>query len=49
LRFVHYPGAQQLILWLPQSGYHGYGDVTVTHNGALIEKATLRDRLNGSV
>jgi len=49
LRFVHYPGAQQLILWLPQSGYHGYGDVTVTHNGALIEKATVRDRLNGSV
>jgi len=49
LRFVHYPGAQQLILWLPQSGYHGYGDVTVTHNGALIEKVAVRDCLNGSV
>ena len=49
LRFVHYPGAQQLILWLPQSGYHGYGDVTVTHNGAVIERAPVRSRLNGSV
>ena len=49
LRFVHYPGAQQLILWLPQSGYHGYGDLTVTCNGAVIEQASVRDRLNGSV
>ena len=49
LKFVHYPGAQQLILWLPQSGYHGYGDVTVTHNGAVIERAPVRSRLNGSV
>jgi hypothetical protein len=49
LRFVYYPGAQQLILWLPQSGYHGYGDVTVTRDGALIEQATVRERLNGSV
>lgn len=49
LRFVHYPGAQQLILWLPQSGYHGYGDLTVTYNGAVIEHATVRNRLNGSV
>lgn len=49
LKFVHYPGAQQLILWLPQSGYHGYGDLTVTCNGAVIEQASVRDRLNGSV
>ena len=49
LRFVHYPGTQQLILWLPQSGYHGYGDVTVRCNGAVIEQASVRDRLNGSV
>ena len=49
LRFVHYPGAQQLILWLPQSGYHGYGDVTVSRDGAVIEQASVRDRLNGSV
>ncbi|MEQ1784705.1 MAG: hypothetical protein ABMA14_25440 [Hyphomonadaceae bacterium] len=49
LRFVHYPGAQQLILWLPQSGYLGYGDVTVARDGKVIEQETVRDRLNGSV
>lgn len=49
LRFVHYPGAPQLILWLPQSGYHGYGDVTVICNSKVIEQASVRDRLNGSV
>lgn len=49
LKFVHYPGAQQLILWLPQSGYHGYGDLTLTRNGAVIEHTPVRDRLNGSV
>lgn len=49
LRFVCYPGAQQLILWLPQSGYHGYGDVTVTRDGALMEQASVRERLSGSV
>src|SRR5262249_27699292 len=49
LKFVHYPGAQQLILWLPQSGYFGYGDLTVTRNGDPIKKNTARNRLNGSV
>jgi hypothetical protein len=49
LKFVHYPGAQQLILWLPQSGYHGYGDLTLTRDGEVIEHAAVRDRLNGSV
>lgn len=49
VKYVHYPGAQQLILWLPQSGYHGYGELTVTHGADVIERATVRDRLNGSV
>lgn len=49
LKFVHYPGAQQLILWLPQSGYHGYGDLVLTRDSAVIDRATVRDRLNGSV
>jgi hypothetical protein len=48
VRYVHYPGAQQLILWLPQSGYHGYGDVTLSRGAHVIEKQTVRDRLNGS-
>jgi len=49
VKHVHYPGAQQLILWLPQPGYQGYGDLTVTHGGGVIEHATVRSRLNGSV
>lgn len=49
LKVVHYPDAQQLTLWLPQSGYQGYGDVTVTCNGAVIEHASVSNRLNGSL
>jgi hypothetical protein len=49
VRYVHYPGAQQLILWLPQSGYHGYGDVTLTRGADTIENDTVRSRLNGSI
>lgn len=49
VRFVHYPGAQQLIIWLPQSGYQGYGDLRLTGPGGLVESAPVRDRLNGSV
>ena len=49
LKFVHYPGSQQLILWLPQSGYHGYGELSVTRGGDVVERGTVRDRLNGSV
>lgn len=50
LKTAHYPGAQQLILWLPQSGYSGYRDVQLMGaDGAVIESAAVRDRLNGSV
>lgn len=49
VKYVHYPGAQQLILWLPQSGYHGYGELTVSRDGEVVERATVRSRLNGSI
>jgi hypothetical protein len=49
LKFVHYPGAQQLVLWLPQSGYHGYGDLTVMRGDDVIEHGPVQSRLNGSV
>jgi len=50
VKAVHYPGAQQLVLWLPQTGYQGYCDVSLTGpGGTLIEQASVRDRLNGSV
>lgn len=50
VKAVHYPGAQQLIVWLPQSGYFGYGALKLFgSNEALIENTSIRDRLNGSV
>lgn len=49
-RFVRYPGCQQLTLWLPQSGYHGYGALRVLmSNSKVIEQTTVAERLNGSV
>ncbi len=49
-RFVRYPGCQQLMLWLPQSGYHGYGALRILlGNSTLVEQAEVRERLNGSV
>ncbi|MBA4227406.1 MAG: hypothetical protein C0456_12315 [Hyphomonas sp.] len=45
-----YPGAQQLILWLPADGWSGYETLRITGpEGALIEEAPLTDRLNGRV
>ena len=49
VRFVHYSGSQQLMLWLPRPGYQGYGELTVTCDGDLIERAPVMSRLNGSV
>lgn len=49
LKFVHYPGSQQLILWLPQSGYQGYGELSVMRGETVIERDAVRSRLNGSV
>src|SRR5512147_781965 len=47
---VHYPGAQQLVLWLPQSGYEGYGELSlVGPESDIVERASVRSRLNGSV
>jgi hypothetical protein len=49
-RFVRYPGCQQLVLWLPQSGLHGYRELCVIGpDGAERERTSLRSRLNGSV
>lgn len=49
-QFVRYPGCQQLILWLPLSGYFGYGALRVFGpNDKALEDGPVRDRLNGSV
>ncbi len=49
VKFVHYPGSQQLILWLPRPVYEGYGELSVTCNGLDIERAPAASRVNGSV
>jgi hypothetical protein len=48
-KFVHYPGSQQLIVWLPSSGYDGYGDLRVSGPSGEVERGPVRSRLNGSV
>lgn len=49
-RFVRYDGCQQLTLWLPQDGYHGYRALRIIGpDGAVIEESKLTDRLNGRV
>lgn len=56
VRFVQYPGCQQLQVWLPPRGQRGlggdddYGDLRVTAaDGQVIEQAPVAQRLNGSV
>lgn len=49
LKFVHYPGSQQLILWLPKPAHEGYGELSVTHDGVDVERAAVSSRVNGSV
>ncbi len=49
-QFVRYPGCQQLILWLPQSGRPNYGELRIIGpDGAAIEQAPVSSRLNGSI
>lgn len=49
VKFVHYPGSQQLILWLPKPVHEGYDELSVTHDGRDIERAPVSSRINGSV
>lgn len=49
LKFVHYPGSQQLILWLPKPAHEGYGELSVTRDGADVERGPVSGRINGSV
>ncbi len=48
-KFVHYPGSQQLILWLPQDGYSGYRTFRIRGPGARVEDTQITMRLNGRV
>lgn len=49
LKFVHYPGSQQLILWLPKPAHEGYLELSVTRDGVDIERGPVSSRMNGSV
>jgi hypothetical protein len=49
VKFVRYPGAQQLILWLPKPAHEGYGELAVTRDGVDVERGPVTDRMNGSV
>ncbi|MFN7163674.1 MAG: hypothetical protein ACK4P2_02540 [Hyphomonas sp.] len=49
-KFVHYPGSQQLILWLPQDGHSGYHSFRIRGPGGRpVENTDLTRRLNGRV
>jgi hypothetical protein len=51
VKAVHYPGAQQIVLWLPRSIYEddGYQDVVLLRDGAEVWREAVRSRINGSV
>jgi hypothetical protein len=49
VKFVHYPGSQQLILWLPKPAHDGYGELSVTRDAVDIERGPVSSRMNGSV
>jgi hypothetical protein len=48
VKFVHYPGSQQLILWLPRGWHEGYEDVVLSRDGVEIERMPAGDKVNGS-
>ncbi|MDP1573253.1 MAG: hypothetical protein Q8M04_03365 [Pseudomonadota bacterium] len=49
-KFVHYPGSQQLILWLPQDGHSGYRSFRIRGpGGGRVEDTDVTQRLNGRV
>lgn len=51
VKFAHYPGAQQLLVWLPRGVYEdeGYQDVVLLRDGVEIWRETVRRKVNGSV
>ncbi len=50
-RFVRYPGCQQLSVWLPEFGGHGYGTLRIVdaRTETLIEEQAVSDKISGSV
>lgn len=50
-KFVHYPDCQQLILWLPEYGGRGHGNIRLIDRKKhkTLEEYLVADRLSGSV
>lgn len=49
-QFVHYPDCQQLIIWLPQSGYdYGAMRLVDTRTQQVVDERPTSDRLSGSI
>jgi hypothetical protein len=50
-RFVRYPNAQQISVWLPENGRQGYGKLRIidTTTNAIIEEQEVSDKINGSI
>ena len=50
-RFVRYPNAQQLSVWLPENGWQGYGKWRImdTKTNTIVEEQAVTDKVNGSV
>src|SRR5690242_3123613 len=49
VKFVHYTGAQQLILWLPKPAHEGYVELSVACGAKDVERGPVSGRMNGSV
>ncbi len=49
VKYVWYPGSQQLIVWLPKPAYQGYGELAVTRAGVDVERGPVSRRMNGGV
>lgn len=48
VKFVRYPSAQQLVMWLPQPGYMGYSDYALSRDEHLLEQGLVIDKIGGS-
>ncbi|MEZ5043239.1 MAG: hypothetical protein R2828_25310 [Saprospiraceae bacterium] len=50
-KYVQYPDCQQLIIWLPQYGWHGYGAIRLIDNRAkiILDERPVKERLNGGI
>lgn len=49
VKFVRYPGSQQLVIWLPEPGYTGYSDFVLLFQDKIVNQGKVENILNGNV